>query len=196
MNKNWSDIKWIFEADGSLRDIYIQDISINDWKLLIKFLNNSHKLSFDESEKIDIQYVLNFLTDSTGKMEGKSAYIDLEGITIACHFFLTDQIEFDLEPSEINSFNDFIILKEFMKSVSSLLHNQVTLTAENSPQLPLIKIDVKNNINKILTEPELGQFQKKSNPDKNMDLGQSLNEQLLKSANKPYSSTKKSENLW
>jgi hypothetical protein len=31
MNREWNDIKWIFEHDGSLRDIYIQDVSLSDW---------------------------------------------------------------------------------------------------------------------------------------------------------------------
>ena len=39
MTRIWDDIKWIFELDGSLRDIYVQDVTLSDWETLIDFLN-------------------------------------------------------------------------------------------------------------------------------------------------------------
>lgn len=207
MNKNWNDIKWIFEPDGSLRDIYVQEVSLIDWIQLIDFLNDSYTLNYDSSNRIDKVDVVNYLKDESGEMESKSVYINLEGITIACHFFLIDQIEFDIDPKEIKSLNDYKKVEAFMNSVSKILSNQVTLTGENSPKFPLIKIDIANNTCRILTESESRKFLQQSDSIEKqlsglkirfmMELSRNkFEEKMLKSADQPYQSTKKSENIW
>lgn len=199
MNKNWRNIKWIFEPDGFLRDIYVQDISLQDWKLLIRYLNKSHKLIFDDLDKIDSDYVLKFLIDKNEEMDAKSVAINLDGIIANCHFFIEDQIEFDIDPKDINSLKDYLKVEAFMQNISELLSNQVTLTGENSPKIPLIKIDVNNQINKVLSELELQDLNKKVELKKHNTPNlteKELQEKMLKSANEPYCSTKKSDNLW
>ena len=96
MTTTWDNIAWIFEHDGSLRDFYVQDISIDDWNKLIDFLNGNYKLSYGitgeekDSNQIDKDYIIGYLTDNSGEMESKSVTIDIEGVNINCHFFLTD----------------------------------------------------------------------------------------------------------
>ena len=85
MTQNWDNIKWIFEPDGwLLRDIYIQDVSLTDWKQLIDFLNSNYNLKFGEEDliQIDKEYVINYLTDNTGEIESKTLRIDLDGIDV------------------------------------------------------------------------------------------------------------------
>lgn len=199
MNKNWSNIKWIFESDGFLRDIYVQDISLKDWKLLITYLNKSYNLIFDDLDKIDSNYVLKFLKDKNGEMDAKSVAINLDGIIANCHFFIADQIEFDIDPKDINSLKDYLKIEAFMKNISELLLNQVTLTGENSPGIPLIKIDVNKHINKALTEFELQELHQKFEQQKHKIANltkKELQDKMLKSANESYFSTKKIDNLW
>ena len=90
--------------------------------------------------------------DETGELEIKFVRIDLNGILILCHFFLEEQIEFDINPTEIKTELEFNKIMDFMKSISSKLDKQITLCGENQPEFPLIKIDTKNGIEKILTE--------------------------------------------
>lgn len=150
---NWKEIEWIFEKDGALRDIYIQNTSILDWKKVVDLLNAEYKLAFgisekDSIDKIDFKFVEAMFTDKTGELEAKSATIDLSGIIVKCHFFVEEQIEFDVNPSEINSKIDFEKLTDFMKNISAKLEKQILLCGENEPKFPLIKIDVKNAIEK------------------------------------------------
>ena len=113
MKRNWDDIKWIFDIDGALRDIYVQEVSISDWEKLIDLLNEEYSVRYvitDEvrnPNQIDKDYVIKFLTDETGEMDSPFVSIDIGGIQINCHFFLTDQIEFDFNPKQINSIEDF-----------------------------------------------------------------------------------------
>lgn len=63
----WEKYKWIFKHDGSLRDIYVNEIQINDWKILIDFLNGNFSLKYGvlpreskEFNLIDKDMSLNF----------------------------------------------------------------------------------------------------------------------------------------
>ena len=210
--RNWENIKWIFEKDGTLRDIYVQNIEISDWKKLIELLNSEYKISYGNNEEnsssqIDLDYVKKMFADETGELEIKSARIDLNGILIVCHFFLEEQIEFDISPSEIKSINELNLILEFMKSVSKKLNNEITLCGENQPEFPLIKIDTKRGIEKILTEKEAENMWKKT--DQNVSefkrfkskiimkyFPKMFEKKILESANSEYKSTPKEKNVW
>ena len=210
MTQNWENIKWIFEPDGwLLRDIYIQDVTLSDWEQLIDFLNLTYNLKFGEEEliQIDKEYVINYLTDNTGEIESKILRIDLDGIDVHCYFFLQDEIQFDIVPKDIKSFSDFGKLEEFMTAISKLLRKQITLTGENCPKFPLIKIDYENKIYKILTKEEANDLIVRQNSllVRLRELMSNFmfrffptqfEKKLLKSASKVYKSTSKNKNVW
>lgn len=209
MTRNWNDIKWIFEPDGSLRDIYVQDVTISDWENLIDFLNLNYDIKFseDEKNKIDKEYVIKYLKDETGEMESKSLKIDFNGVNFHCYFFLPDQIEFDIDPREIKTINDFESIEKFMVSISKTLKNQVTLTGENSPEFPLFKIDFEKDVNTVLTEKEATELSSKQNSALTelsamktrfmmRFFPKSFENKILKSANEPYKPTGKDKNVW
>lgn len=210
--RNWENIKWIFEKDGTLRDIYVQNIEISDWEKLIELLNSEYKISYGNNEEnfsnqIDLDYVKKMFADETGELEIKFARIDLNGNLIVCHFFLEDQIEFDISPSKIKSINELNLILEFMKSVSKKLNKEITLCGENQPEFPLIKIDTKSGIEKILTEKEAENMWKKT--DQNVSefkrfktkiimkyFPKIFEKKIMKSANIEYKSTPKEKNVW
>lgn len=207
MKKNWNDIKWIFEWDGSLLDIYVQEVNLEDWKKLIDWLNSKYDIQFGNTNQIDKDFVIKYLTDLTGEIESKSASINLDSIKVNCHFFLQNEIEFDIDPREITSFKDYERLENFMKGISLVLNNQVLLTGENNPKFPLIKIDANKQIYKILTEKEANQFHNNSNSFKRILGGlwlkfqmrffrESFKKKLLDSASKPHLASKKQDNIW
>ena len=86
MKRNWDDIKWIFETDGALRDIYVQEVSISDWEKLIDLLNEKYSvksvITCEErnQNQIDKEHVIKFLTDETGEMDSPFVSIDIGGI--------------------------------------------------------------------------------------------------------------------
>jgi hypothetical protein len=213
MKRKWEDLKWIFEPDGSLRDIYVQEVSISDWEKLIDLLNENYPLKYgitDEersTSQIDKDYIIRYLTGETSEMECKSIAIDFGGIDANCHFFLSEQIEFDIDPKEITSLEDFEKVEKFMQAISWALEQQVTLTDENSPEFPLVKVDVTRNLNKVLTQKEAQALQRnastlvhrvaalKSNLKMKL-FPNKCKEQILKSAGEPYEATKKNKNIW
>ena len=209
---DWKDIEWIFKKDGALTDIYVQNATLSDWEKVVDLLNSEYKLTFgvyedNLTDKIDFRYVKTMFADETGELETKSATIDLSGIVVKCFFFLENQIEFDINPTEIKTESDFNKITDFMKSISSKLEKQITLCGENQPEFPLIKIDPKNGIEKILTEKEAENLWKKS--DQNFSRFTKLKskiimkyfpkifeKKIMESANSEYKSTPKEKNVW
>ena len=210
--RNWKNIEWIFEKDGALRDIYVQNATISDWEKVVDLLNSEYKLTYgvyedNLTDKIDFGYVKTMFADETGESETKSATIDLSGIVVKCFFFLENQIEFDINPTEIKTESEFNKITDFMKSVSSKLEKQITLCGENQPEFPLIKIDAKNGIEKMLTEKESEKLWKKSNQNVSefTKLKSSIimkyfpkifENKIMESANSEYKSTPKEKNVW
>lgn len=165
--KNWNKSKWIFESDGSLRDIYVQNVNESDWRKLISFLNTDFKLKLgndpdNSSDKIDFDFIQKMWNDETGTLESRSLTIDLNGIIIKSYFFCPEQIEFDINPREVKSLSDLNQVLEFMLGVSRVLNKQVTLTWENQAEFPLIKIDYEKGLEKILTKEEMLSISKRA----------------------------------
>lgn len=168
MTEQFEKHRWIFEPDGSLLDIYIQETTLNDWLTLIEFLNANYKLKYgptseNESEdKINKDYITTYLTDKTGEREGRTVSILADNLVFNCHFFLQDEIEFDANPKEFNGQKDFETIIAFMTAVSKALNKEIILTPENSSQFPLITIDAKSGYIKISSQDELKQLHKNS----------------------------------
>ena len=212
MNQNWNKIEWIFEKDGALRDIYIQNVQESDWMKTIDLLNSKFKLSFgiyerNLSDRIDKNFVKTMFADKTGELETKSATIYLDKIIVKCYFFLENQIEFDINPTEIKSKTELDLILDFMKSLSNKLEKQVTLSGENQPEFPLIKIDTKNGIEKILTEQDAQKLWKIS--DQNVSglsklkskiimkyFPKTFEKRIIESATSEYKATPKEKNVW
>ncbi|WBX70352.1 hypothetical protein [Tenacibaculum retecalamus] len=211
--RNWNKAKWIFKPDGSLKDIYVQDVDSSDWKKLIEFLNTEYNLIFGIDEKngtnrIDFDYVQKMWNDETGKLETKSLTIDLNGVIVKSYFFCPEQIEFDIKPAEIKSESELNSILDFMQSISKSLKKQSTLTDENNAEFPLIKVDYENGIEKVLTENEMMAISKKAGIYKNWisRIKDSIfskpitNEELeymaMESACKPFEPVSKEQNVW
>lgn len=168
MTEQFEKHKWIFEPDGSLLDIYVQETTLDDWLTLIDFLNANYKLKYvpsseNESEgKINKDYITTYLTDKTDVREGRTVSILTGNLVLNCYFFLQDEIEFDVNPKDFNGQKDFETVIAFMTAVSKALNKEIILTPENSPQFPLIIIDAKTIYLKISSQDELKQLHKSS----------------------------------
>ena len=206
MTRKWNDIQWIFEPDGSLRDIYVQDISIREWEKLIDHLNANFNLRYSDTDQIDKEYALEYLRDKSGEMESKTLTIHLGQIQVNCFFFLSEQIEFDIDPKEVNSINDFEQIESFMTSISDILQEQVTLTEENSPEFPLFKVDSNKGVNRILIEKEANELSGTNSVINRLTslktrfkmkfFPKQFEKRLFESASEEYRPTKKEKNVW
>jgi len=134
----WEACKHEFQWNGSWRDIYVFRTTLDDWRVLCAELKKTYNLEFlvdgearSFPEMVDEVFVLRNQANVLMRFLA-------EGIIIACHFFSTEEIEFDIDPREIISQAALDALLNFMGLVGDAVRKKVVLTPENGAELPFI----------------------------------------------------------
>ena len=131
---DWLELKnSIYYQDGSLRDIYIRNVSRVHWNTIINHLNSSYDVDFEiegASKENGIDFGSVVANWESIVYKTLSATIRLGDIIIKTYFFTEDEIEFDITPKEIDTFEDHNTLIDFLKDISNVLGKTVELTEE------------------------------------------------------------------
>ena len=134
----WEKIKTdIYYSDGSLRDIYVLDSTIEDWKKWIGFINENYQVKFkyfDNQGNKKIESKINF--DEVSKYWNNyensiSAEFLVGEVLLKCYFFSSDEIENDFFPEEVKSLEQHYLISDYLKSISKILNKEIILTPEN-----------------------------------------------------------------
>lgn len=141
MNMMWEEYKVEFTPDGSLRDIYIKGVDIDDWQSFIDFLRSTEaNLDFYiEAKAAKLPDCIKDIVLDREQLYQLS--IRLDGVTVNCHFFTPVEIELDLNPQEIDSEAKAKVIFRFMSTVGRVLNRQVILTPENAEEQPIFKYE-------------------------------------------------------
>ena len=130
---NWQEVKAEFKYDGSLRDLYILDADMQTWQRALDWLRtSSYPLSYTiEKEQVELPADAGAIFSK--RLEASPLLsVDVQGIRINSHFFIAEQIEFDIDPREVNNEAQFGHLCEFMQRLGQHLGQSVILTPETS----------------------------------------------------------------
>jgi hypothetical protein len=148
--ENWQEIKQnVYHEDGSLRDIYVNDTTLEDWRKWIDFVNQNYLVKVysatAELNFIDFQHVKNYFKSDSDDTSGLTAVIFLKtDIEINCHFFWEGEIENDFQPGEIQTYEQHLAILKYLKDISRRLEKKVILTAESMKDIILIEIEGDN----------------------------------------------------
>ncbi|OZC01612.1 hypothetical protein [Rubricoccus marinus] len=137
----WEKVQLAFEWDGSWRDIYVLDSSLDDWQRLLDFLRTSrYNLTF---KRASVEPIPVHAAEAFGGPDDVRPLlqIDVDGIVVNSHFFAKEEIEFDLDPREVEVSADAEAVFEFMAGIGRALSKPVILTPENMSELALIAYD-------------------------------------------------------
>jgi hypothetical protein len=144
--KQWTIIEeLVYYRDGSLRDIYVLDTTIEDWEKWIDLVNAKYTVEFynGQTEQIETalnkELVLDYLI--CRKDYAYHATIKLENIDVKVYFFHAAEIENDITPVQLNTVESHNRLVGYLLDISNKLQKPVFLTAENSPNIIHIKVD-------------------------------------------------------
>ncbi len=143
---DWNLVSKSFVDDGSLRDIYVQNTSINDWDALLSGLKN-----YQPQLKIEWDNQFGQWPDNASVIFDESnefvttMKIDASGILINCHFFSKEEIEFDIDPKDVTEQSDLDALCEFMRMVGKVVEKPAILTPENFQDKPIILFNPETN---------------------------------------------------
>ena len=134
----WDTCRREFEPDGALRDIYVRSTTIEHWRTLFVALRASYALEYSvDATARPLPAVVDeaFTTRDTAS---PSLHFRVGGIVIACHFFTTDEIEFDISPREVTSQTALDELLGFLRLVGDTLGRAVAMSYESDEQHPFI----------------------------------------------------------
>jgi hypothetical protein len=132
---NWEELKSrIYHQDGSLRDIYIRDVTLEDWKLWVDYVNSNYIVEFEvgngiKHNRIDFDAVLAFWQQRD--KESLSASIHLGNILLKTYFFDEHEIDSDISPKEITTMQHHETLIEYLMNLSKILARPVEFTEES-----------------------------------------------------------------
>ena len=157
---NWKYLKEnVYFWDGSWRDIYVQNISIEDWAKWTEFVNKNYRIEWhnDKTETndntIDSDVILQFWEGDHDLISTAKIFVD--DIQINAHFVTDDEIENDIDPREFKSIEDHEKLMSYLIGISKSLQLPVIITPENSPEFILIEVNGEQvEISKELESPK------------------------------------------
>ena len=136
MNDYWNKIKKeIYFVDGSLRDIFVNNITETEWEKWINYVNENYKINWNGLNKIDYKKIKE---NRTKNIQSETANIFIGKIQLNNHFFC--DFENDIDPKEINTEHDHNNIIKYMKNISEIFYKEVYLTEENCSDNYLIKI--------------------------------------------------------
>ncbi|MGR3620679.1 hypothetical protein [Pseudophaeobacter sp.] len=133
----WTGVSQIFEADGSLRDIIVREISDPDWDKLISLSLRLGNVSYhcDGEDAVLPTSAAELLGD---KEHAHCMKVNLGGPVVNAHFFSSEEIELDLDPREIGTQAALDKVLVFCSELSLTLERDVAITEESSPEAKLL----------------------------------------------------------
>ncbi len=134
----WENYAADFDWDGSWRDIYVLETSIDDWQTMFDFLHSSqYEFQYQRYEPEPLPSITEVFSK---KYEHKGdLYVVVGDVTLNCHFFVPEQIEFDLDPCEVKGEEQAEALLDFMRQLGRALNKEVILTPESFEENPIFK---------------------------------------------------------
>ena len=132
---NWEELKnHVYYHDGSLRDIYIRNVTQDEWRRWAEYVSSNYPVDFKlggthAGNKINFDSVVSYWQDSN--QENPSASIRLGAIIVNTFFFDENEIENDITPTEIKTLEDHLRFLEYLRNISILLNRPVELTEES-----------------------------------------------------------------
>lgn len=136
----WEDYKVEFEFDGSWRDIYVLNTTVSDWQLLLDFLRSDvYEFSYTIDEEKTVLPILAKQVFDARQEFSPLLQVNLGSVALNCHFFTDEEIEFDIDPREIQSEHHAEAIFNFMRQIGQTLKKEVILTPENLQDAPIFK---------------------------------------------------------
>jgi hypothetical protein len=136
----WDRCRSDFAWDGTWRDIYVRGTTVKAWSSFLGALPSwPYRTEYqiggrnapppsDAGEVFRAkETALSFLS------------IAVDAVVLNCHFFVEDELEFDLDPRRVDGAAAFEALLGFMRRLGMLLESPVVLTPENLPTRPIVE---------------------------------------------------------
>ncbi len=128
-----------FARDGSLRDLYVLNATVEDWRLVVTQLLCGDYRARLQRGGIEVPLPSDFEAVFDGNDRHFMGFT-VGDIELDCHFFTPTQIEFSFEPNDVDerSLRDVLA---FMIYLGDVVGKTVIMTPENVPESPFFSYD-------------------------------------------------------
>ena len=137
---DWPSQARDFERDGSLRDFYVQEATVDDWRVVVAQVLDGDYCARLELDGVAVQMPDAFETVFGGE-DGSRRYFmtfTVGDVVVDCHFFIKTEIEFSFEPTSVTALSLRALLR-FMIDVGEATRKSVIMSPENCPESPLFR---------------------------------------------------------
>lgn len=154
---SFSKLRSDFAWDGSFRDIYILNTDASDWDRLGSILEKSNfKLAhFVDGQRAPVPTSFaNRITDLHCNASLLVVFLT-DVLSANCHFFTSEEIEFDIDPRLVCDQNDYARVLDFIEFVARELGKPALLTPENFSSAPILSYDPRTEAWSYFPESEV-----------------------------------------
>jgi hypothetical protein len=131
----YDEVSGLWEIEGSLRDVYVLQTDLSDWKRFLVFSSRfSCTYTFDGAMSALPEVDSIFLNRDGSHL----LRVNLGTATASCHFFVASEIELDLDPREIQSPKAHGEVLAFLEGLAGAVGKPVLLTPENGEHIPYL----------------------------------------------------------
>jgi hypothetical protein len=130
----------IWYWDHALRDIYVLGVIVADWQRVVDWLHTDpYPIAFYvDGQPAPLPRDISAVIEQRNEID-VFLEIDVQGVIIHCHFFWPKEIEFDLDPRQVNTEEKEQGVIEFIRALGRLLGQEVILTPENWRESPFLR---------------------------------------------------------
>jgi len=136
----WESVTQEFAFDGSWLDIYVFDVDIQAWQRVLDQLRQSgYELVYRRAG--DVSELPNAALEAfpaDGDAD-RLLSVKLAGVLANCHFFACEEIEFDIDPREVQGQRQLDALLAFMRLLSDATGKDAVLTPENCREIVVFR---------------------------------------------------------
>ena len=129
---DWEKAKAAFYCDGSLRDVYVRNTTIEDWNRFLAYASQQSASYYVDGALLPLHYQASEIFEERDR-KARLLAINLGKVVLNCHFFTVDELELDIDPKQVTSNHAFDAVFQALTDIGKTLKKDVILTDENAP---------------------------------------------------------------
>jgi hypothetical protein len=139
----WNEVRTAWEVDGTWRDIYIHSTQEADWQRVLDLIRSRWSFAYSEGgERVQMPKFVDEIFGETPSENASFLTINpANGIRINCHFFTPEEIEFDLDPREVQDQSTLDVVADFVQAIAHITDKLAIVCYENMPDTRFMWFD-------------------------------------------------------
>ena len=135
----FTELPFLWEPDGSLRDVYVLRTSLADWEVFLAFVSSypyTHAVDGERCPMPSAAHIFGSPSSSSHLLR-----VSLGQVTVNCHFFTESELELDIEPREVRGAEEHAQVMRFVEQLAMAIGKPALITPEGGATVPFLSFD-------------------------------------------------------